>query len=187
MVIIEKVNGQTTFTDDTGAAYPKPVQQALNVVFSIGDGSTTDDQVFGTTERKKVGDTWPVAVDFAVKKLREDKMPVDPANCTGSVTFLGLVKDQGMECQQIAAVMQMKDVAFPLPPGMAITSSSVVMKLDGLFPSDIKRPRTKQTMSMEANVQAGGKVSGPNGQEKAVTFTMVMKRNAELVITSAAK
>jgi len=187
VVVVERVNGKTAFVDDKGAAYPKPVHQALSIVFSIGDGSTNDDQVFGTNEKKKPGDTWPVAADFAVQKLRDEGLPVDLANVKGTVSFLGLVKDGGVECQNLSASMQMKDVAFPLPRGLKTTSSNLEIVFAGHFPVDITKPRTQQSMSMDTQVEAAGKVPGHDGTEKAVSFTMTMKRRAELFITPAAK
>lgn len=187
VVVVERVNGKTAFVDDKGAAYPKPVHQALSIVFSIGDGSTNDDQVFGTNEKKKPGDTWPVAADFAVQKLRDEGLPVDLANVKGTVSFLGLVKDGGVECQNLSATMQMKDVAFPLPRGLKTTSSNLEIVFAGHFPVDITKPRTQQSMSMDTQVEAAGKVPGPDGTEKAVSFTMTMKRRAELIIMPAAK
>lgn len=63
-----QVNGEPATPD---------VAKILNIVISITSGGPSDDEVFGSTQRKKVGDTWPINKDvvgpFRIVNFKRDR------------------------------------------------------------------------------------------------------------------
>src|SRR5205823_1055694 len=75
----------------------------------------TDDERYGTPDRKKIGDSWPVDV----KALTRDRTgaagapALDPKNVSGTVTLKSVkaVPALGnLECAEIEATVQMKNI-----------------------------------------------------------------------------
>jgi hypothetical protein len=67
-----------------------------------------NDALFGTREKKKVGDNWPLDKS-ALPKDRTSPQYIDPALVTGTVTFKALRAVAGVNCLQIDGTMTTKD------------------------------------------------------------------------------
>ena len=55
-----------TLFEIEGAPASGKVSKALDLVVNITSGGPTDDDIFGTTERKKAGDSWPINKAVAI-------------------------------------------------------------------------------------------------------------------------
>jgi len=111
----------------------------------------SDDELMGTRERKKVGDSWPVAREALARFLSRDKdinMDVKPGDVEGSGRFTALEKVDGLECQRI-------DVAFTFagtprldpaaPPGAA---ARVTVTMSSLLPVDTRLDALAETSQL---------------------------------------
>lgn len=179
VLVGERPNAKTyTKTQFTIADAPVAPDMAklLGMVISLeNDQGVNDDVVFGTKEPKKVGDTWPVnykaaALDFTAKQ----NILVDPANISGTATLV----EQTQNGLKISANMEMKQIGFPLPPGMTVTSSAFVAKFSGVFPVDVTKRAVSSSMGIEGKVEFAGKSNG-----KDLAMVMTLKQAMEVTFT----
>ncbi len=176
VVVAERTGAKTEFQIDGAPAKPE-VAAVLAVVISLdSDQTAKDDIVFGTKERKKVGDSWPIDSKAGAADLEaKDKLKIDPANLTGTTTLVEVLPT-GM---RIAAKVAMKDVGIPLPPGMAVSTSVFTAELSGILPIDISKRSIRSSMSMEGKVECAGKVG-----DKDLTMVMTMKNAKDVTFTA---
>lgn len=178
-LIAERVGLKTTYVA-AGMPVSPEVAKALEVIITMeSDETTTDDDVFGTKERKKIGDSWPInSAAGAADMNKRGGMKVDPANLTGKTTFVELSKLPQGEALRIASEMSMKNVSVPLPPGVSVTKGGFHASMAGIFPVDSTQRALKKSMSMDGALECAGK----NG-DKEIAMSMTMKRSAELIFT----
>jgi hypothetical protein len=178
-IIAEHKGQRTEFIIDNMPASPD-LAKALTVVISLEDDEAPgDDVIFGTKERKRVGDTWPVnsteaAADFA----RRGGMKMDPKNMTGTTTLSEVTKIDGQSTLVISAVMTIKEVSIPLPQGIAVQHSEFKATFSGAFPVDGTKRAMRKSMTMEGDISCAGKAG-----DKDLSMAITMKRNKEVIFT----
>ncbi len=171
--------GKAVYSINGAAAAPE-LAQALEVVIHMSNPKNrNDDQIFGSTTRRAVGDSWPVDGAAAVADLvKEGKLQVDPADFTGKTSVVELVPGGSAPALRISAVMELGKVAMPLPPGMSVTKGSFTGHFTGLFPVDVSKRSLSQSMSMDANFDCAGDMQG-----KPMTMTIVIKQGISASFT----
>lgn len=178
-LVAERVGLKTTYVA-AGMPVSPEVAKALEVIISMeSDETANDDAVFGTKDRKKIGDSWPIdGVAGAADMNKRGGMKIDPANIMGKSTLVELSKVPQGEVLRIEAEMAMKDVSIPLPPGVAVTKSSFHATFAGLFPVDANQRALKKLMSMDGALECAGKTG-----DKEMAMSMTMKRSTEIIFT----
>jgi hypothetical protein len=136
----------------------RPTEKALRAVLS-GAVSTgpTDDEVFGTKEKKKIGDTWQVNRELMAKSLYEKaKMTVSPSDIVGGVTLEGVVKGRPRDYLVISGSINIDKFAAPLPAEFKQQTGQIRLNLSGRFPITEDRDRLSETLQMGAWFSAIG-------------------------------
>lgn len=161
VVVAERVGTKTEF-QVAGAPAKPDVAGVLKVVISMeSDQGANDDAIFGTKERKKVGDSWPMDARAGAEDLAaKDGIKIDPANLTGTAA-LAEVLPAGM---RITAKIAMKDVGVPLPPGMVIKSSVFAAEILRRLPRrhDQARCPHRHVHEWQDRVRRQGRRQGPD-------------------------
>jgi len=124
--------------------------KALSLVFSLGKGGVTDDQVFGTPDRKKVGDQWAMNSQLAADDLKETGLAVKKEDVTGAVTLEKVVKAADGDCLQLAVTMEIAKVVPPAPPGFAVEKGTLRAQMSGKFPVNpaLQSPEKSDSMTI---------------------------------------
>lgn len=176
VVIAERVGTKMEFTVGAAPAAPE-VAKVLGLVISLeSDAGANDDVVFGTKERKKVADTWPIDVAAAsADAAAKGGLKIDPADIAGTTTLVE-AKPEGLK---ISAAMTMKKVGIPLPPGMAVTASAFTADFSGVFPVDASKRAVRTAMAMDGKVECAGKAG-----DKELTMVIVMKQSKDVTFTA---
>jgi hypothetical protein len=176
VIVGERADAKTEFTVD-GKPAASDVAQLLGLVISLeNDHGADDDTIFGTKERKKVGDTWHVNAAAAAADLaKSEGMTVDAANISGTVALAEQVKDN----LKITGALDMKQVAFPLPAGMHVTSSDLKASFSGLFPVDVAKSAASMSMGMDGKLECAGKIG-----EQDAAMVMIIKRSRDTAFTA---
>jgi hypothetical protein len=65
--VVASVKGKEEVYEIDGKPASRELAEALGHVISLSDGGATDDDIFGTKERKKVGDSWSINEELALK------------------------------------------------------------------------------------------------------------------------
>lgn len=175
-LIVERKGAKTEYLLGGKPVTPELAATLELVGVELGnDDSANDDQVFGTKERKKPGDSWSVNAAAAAADISKMGLAVEPANMTGSTTLAEVVKTGSQEQLRIQGALAIKNVSIPLPPGIAVKSSDMNVTYTGLFPVDLGQRVSQSGLSMVARIVCAGNL---NGAELAMTITMKQSKDA---------
>ncbi len=141
------------------------ITKILDLVVTMSKAKYRDNDIFGTKELKKLGDTWPVNTEKAADDLSSAKLKVSPSSIKGVVKFSRINKVEGKEFLDITAKMTISDMpAPPFPPNMKVVKTSMTLEFGGEVPADAD-PRTMQPLisngKMVIEIVAEGKLK-PN-------------------------
>jgi len=168
VLVAERGAGGTTFqVDDAPAA--ADVGRLLKMLINLeSDEGINDDAVFGTKQRRKVGETWPVNAEAMAADMAEKAhLKLDPKNVTGATKLAAIVQVDGRAAMQIATEFSIKDVAPNLPPGMVLDSSEFKATFGGVFPVDTAKRARNGKMTMAIRTSCSGTNNG-----RQVSLTM---------------
>ena len=169
--------GQKTVFEIAGKPATDAVAKALNLAIEITSGSgPTDDELFGTKERKKVGDRWPLNEALALKdaneKIAASGLKVDSVK--GTTTLQKVTKDGSVDVVHLLG--NMTATLSPAPNGpFTSADSTMTATFSGAFPTDLTKSVRQEgatlTMALKASVKP------PEGP--MIEVSGKMKRSAE--------
>jgi hypothetical protein len=141
-----------------GKEAPTRLNEVLASFLETGNpAAPTDDEVFGTVERKKVGDQWKANVELGVKALQRENFKIDPKNVTGTAKLEAVVEVKGVKCLRVSGVLSMPNVGVQIPNGMVARKTNVEMRVSGLFPVNGQTGRLQSSESFLLDLSAVGK------------------------------
>ena len=185
VIIAEGKGKDTVFSLKDGGELPKEATEALDLAISLDSGDEyTDDEMFGTKERQKVGGSWPVEREKVAKDAKRVGVVVKPEDVEGSFKLDGLEKVGEVECLKISGGLKMKKLSRKddeddgLPEGFSVESGSMDAKYGGLFPVDPALGSLSESASMTFVTKVRGKGGADNRQE--VTVESKVQRAAEM-------
>jgi hypothetical protein len=149
----------------------------LQAVIPSHRSGISDDDVFGTREKKRVGDTWDIDFDVAKKSLNE--MFNMQGDIKGTTTLDGVIKGGDGDFLIISAWLDMDNVSMPLPDGVKIQSGQVKGTFSGRFPINQEPRRLSQSMKMAAWF-AGRRAPDPKTPEMIFQGAMERSLSREL-------
>lgn len=184
--IAEGKGKDTVFSLKDGGELSKDAKEALDLVISLDTNDTvTDDQMFGTKEKKKVGESWPADAKAVAEDAKRVNVTIDPADVEGSFKIDGVEQAQGVECLRLSGNLKVKKLTRKadedkenggLPEGFAVDGGSMESKYAGLFPVDVSKGSLAESASMAFVTHIKGK--GPDGGE--VTIDNRVQRAVEM-------
>ena len=129
---------------------------ALQQVISLdNEGDVTDDDIFGSKEKRKVGDKWPVNKAKAIEDFRKDDIVIFVDRFKGETKLAGVVKVKGVECYRLTGSFDAKQFRPPLPRGFRVEESGLTAKYAGSFPVDTRLPELETTVDVRMRFRAG--------------------------------
>ena len=136
VVAESNTEGETVFTVDGDPAL-EDISKALGVVISAHTpGTPSDDEIFGTSERKHVGDTWSIHTETTAAYLSKTGLKVSPENLKGTVS-LDAVKTVGaVKALALTAHLSAKGMVLDLPDFMQLEKSSMTGEFTAFVPAD---------------------------------------------------
>jgi hypothetical protein len=178
VLIAEGQKKDTKFTLQDGTPLAEGASEALELVISLDTGDTlTDDDLFGTREKKAVGDTWPVAPEAVSKDAERVGVVVRPGDVDGLFKLDGMEKAEGVDCLRLSGSLKMKkltrradenDDDSGLPEGFVVTGGSMEARYSGLFPVDASVGSLAESVSMTFVTDIKGKAGPGNTQDVTV-------------------
>jgi hypothetical protein len=151
------------------------VAKALELALEITSGGPTDDEIFGTTDRKKVGDRWPMNDALALQdgnaKLAGSGLAI--TKITGATTLQKVTKAGAVDVLHLAA-----DLTATLAPAaqspFTIADSTMTAAFTGAFPTDPTKSVHQEGETMTMSIKASGK---PNPEGPVVQVASILKRS----------
>jgi hypothetical protein len=174
-IVIASRPGRKTVFEIGGETATSAVAKALDLAVSITSGGPTDDEIFGTTERKKVGDRWSVNEALALKdsneKLSTAGMSVESVK--GTTTLQKVTKDGSVEVIHLLGNMTATMSATAKGP-FTFADSTMTATFTGAFPADITKSVREEGLTMTMVLKASGK---PNPEGPVVQISSNLKRS----------
>ena len=152
--------------------------EALDLVVGLGRNRASDDEIFGTKERKKVGDRWAMNAELAAQDL-QDAMKgstVKKEDVAGTVTLDKVVKVGTTDCLQISAEMTVNNVTMP---DMEVAQMKVQAHFSGLFPIDLSKDIMEESGSLTMSITAKAKPD-PDGPEMVIESVAEQSLNVKI-------
>jgi hypothetical protein len=143
-------------------------QRALAQVFSLGKGGPTDDQMLGTAQRKKPGDSWPINAELTAEDARQNGVVMNKEDLAGTVTLEKVVKVGGTECLQVAVAMDVARVRPPAPAGLLVDKGTARIGMSGLFPVNPALNVPEKSSDMLVTIVMKGKKTQPDAPDLVV-------------------
>jgi hypothetical protein len=141
VVVVEHRDGRARYTVD-GEKPPKELEEALGIVISAHEpNSATDDEIFGTRDRKRVGDEWGINNEAAARDFTSRGVKIEPTAITGGTKLVAAKTHEGVKVLELGGKLRINDLALPLPAGAQVEKSHVEALFWGLFPVDVKSTR----------------------------------------------
>jgi len=188
-LIAEGKGKDTKFSLKDGGALNKEATDALELTISLDTNDTlTDDDLLGTKEKKKVGESWPVTAANVAKDSERVGVIVKPEDVEGSFRVDGVEKKEGVECLKMSGNLKVKNLVTKadeneddrLPEGFVVTGGSMEAKYAGLFPVDTSIGSLAESASTTFVTHIKGKGGPDNGVvtiESRVQRAVDMKRH----------
>ncbi|MFZ2654951.1 MAG: hypothetical protein WAX69_08530 [Victivallales bacterium] len=150
--------GKVVFEID-GKAVDESLSAALSLVESLYTGGASDDEIFGASGKRKIGESWRLKTEKIPADMARHGIKVEEKNIDGSVKLEKLEKSGDVECLLITAEMTLKDIVPTLPAGLTVESSAMMNSFSDLFPLDTSMPTLDQALEFKMQMTMNGRPS----------------------------
>ncbi|HCE42001.1 MAG TPA: hypothetical protein DET40_00440 [Lentisphaeria bacterium] len=174
VIIVLVKDGKVVFEID-GKAVDESLSLTLALVENLYTGGVSDDDIFGSSEKKKIGDSWKLNTEKVPADMARHGISIEAKNIDGSVKLEKLEKSGDMDCLFITAEMTFKDIIPKLPAGLTVESSAMMNSFSALFPIDTSIPKLDQTLEFKMQMTMTGR---PNPDAPAVRIISTNERKS---------
>jgi len=168
-----------------GRELPDEAGQLLDRVLEVGDPEGAgDDEVFGTTDRQKVGAAWPMDAAAAAKDFGRMGMVVKKEDTSGSSRLADVADVDGVPCLKVECAFRARNIRGKDKGKEAGEDKDNLTTLDGgemkatvvtLLPTDNKTGTLKEATDLKMNTSMAGK----NEDGKSVKVEVTMEQLSE--------
>jgi hypothetical protein len=129
VVFASAENGTTVFKVN-GEPVAEDVAKGLSSLISVYTGGPSDDELFGTRIRRRVGESWSLNADAVMAFLKEIDAQAPNEGISGTTT-LQKVEDDHLV---ISGSINVKKLVMPLPSGFKCDEGELRAEFSGRFP-----------------------------------------------------
>ena len=126
------------------------IQAALALIVRPSIGAS-EDEVYGSNERRKVSDTWPVNLDPLMKQWK-----TKPGGAAGTATLIGTTEVGGKKCIEVGYKVDDGKLSLPLKAGHKVYESTGKTEYRATLPMDNVTPRLTETERSETTTVEEG-------------------------------
>lgn len=161
----------------------KMLEEVVSSIFELDDNDMDRDEVFGSKDPRKPGDTWEpnaaAMVKSFSKKLADSPMPAKAENIKGTVKFVEAKPMEGVPAVAISVDVKIKDVAPKMGP-VKPTAGTLTVTMQHWMPADIKLAAPSgSTNKMVMHVE--GDVAGPGGQNAKIVADVTQEETKKRI------
>jgi hypothetical protein len=153
-------NGKRVF-ELRSKAVSNDVREVLASAVNLRPDEPTDDQVMGSQQRRKVGESWPGSADLLLRVLGGD-LKLDGQSITGSTTLVAKRADLRVPCLEYRSTIEATTLVpqDKLPPGVDAKKSRMTLSQSVLLPLDPALPPLGGDMTLVFTMQVQGAIQG---------------------------
>jgi hypothetical protein len=150
-VVVGVTEGPKTVFTMNGAPLEPAAAKALDIVASYAASDVNDDDIFGTGDRKRVGDSWDINAEMAAKGFKQMlNLTTNKEDFKGASTLDAVVKGGNEDYLVISAWLAVDKLSLPLPDGIMIQNGQLKAEFSGRFPANLLRQSPSQSMKLVA-------------------------------------
>jgi hypothetical protein len=162
-VVTARLAGRERVFELRGAKLAPDLQAALGAALPLrADDEPTDDDLFGTARRRRVGESWPANGELFAR-LGAASVTFDPKDVSGTVTLAAVKPVHGEPCLEVRWKLDARHGAFKagsLPLGFDATTSSMSMTGSALVPVATAAPPAGRETAIIAVADISGASEG---------------------------
>jgi len=167
--LVVRLTPQGMDIDMDGEPLPPEIRTILGDLFVMTNGEITEDDVYGTSKTRSVGDTWALNAEGTDKFAKDSGFATE--GLTGKSLLVGVQKVGGTDCLEISSTFNVPQVVPPensVPPKFKVQKATFKSTNWGLYPVDNRSlpPQEKTVTDSELTVV------GSNGSQKIVSTTL---------------
>jgi hypothetical protein len=173
--------GVVNYTTKGGGLLSADAQLALMEVFGKGGAEENfdDDEVFGTTGKKAVGDTWPIKKGPLVRSFNQGAggiLQVREENVSGTVKFSSVTQEGAASYLNFDIAITINQVGTPVNVGGVQQTVNIALTMDVSYrmPADYSTGFVRQTQKLDMRVDTTAQ--GPAGQNIRLTVTIAANK-----------
>ncbi|QOV89866.1 hypothetical protein [Humisphaera borealis] len=154
----DKAKKSVWFTMD-GQALPDDVGDLLELAVSVSDPEgATDDAIFGTNEKRQVGDSWPIDAAVAAKEFGRMGMKIKEEDLFGQTTLVEKTDAHDAPAMVIKTEFKARSLASDPKADnkIKVQSGNMTITTTVTMPVDITAPATKAEMKMKLSRELVG-------------------------------
>ncbi len=165
--------GEETFTVDGSPAAPQVRKMLERLVSLSEDGRPTDDDLYGTSKRRKIGDRWPIDAKAVARAMKTAKLSVAPDDVDGQATLKAVREKNGRRFLEIETTVATRDMEVEFIPTFKVVKAESSTTFSGLFPADARSGRIQDAMDTTFIVIGKGRRSPQEPEVTAEARTTV--------------
>jgi len=162
-VVSARLVGRERVFELAGARLAPDLQTALAAALPLrADDEPTDDDLFGTTQRRRVGESWPANAELFAR-FGAASVTFDPKDVAGTVTLAAVKPVHGESCLEVRWKLEARHGAFKagsLPLGFSGTTSSMSVTGSVLVPVAPALPPAGRETAITAIADISGSSEG---------------------------
>ncbi len=125
---------------------------AAKLVISLRKSRANDQEIFGTSEPRAIGESWPINSKRGKQSMEEEGI-AKLRSLNGKTTLVAERQVEGVPCLEVLGRMEADIEHLPgLPKDTKVVRGKLRARLTGLFPIDPKLLPPKKTSSMTFDV-----------------------------------
>ncbi len=166
-IVTVSMKDEVEISEMNGHRLPLPTQEAITVIFRLDPNGPTDDELYGTTGRKKPGDHWEVNSDLMAKDLLRLRATATTTDLSGTVTFEKVVRDGNTECLQISGAVDCPRYFPSVPSEVKVEQGFLKIGFSEKLPVVVSLPALEVSQSANVGYTMKGRPD-PTGDEVTI-------------------
>ena len=166
-VVTVSMKDEVEVSEMDGHRLPLPAQEAITVILPLDPNGPTDDELFGTAQRKKPGDHWDVNTDLMAKDLLRRRATANTADLSGTVTLEKVVRVGNTECLQISGSMDCSRYIPIVPSEVKVEKGFLKIGFSEKLPVAASMPALEVSQTANVGYTMKGRPD-PTGEEVTI-------------------
>ena len=121
-----------------------------------------EDELYGTQERKKAGESWPLDVKAVVAETKKHGLSLEPDGVSAISKLAAVREIEGKPCLEVNILVDAENVKAPSQKGYTAKDASIKIATKKVLPVDVSLPEVSEAQTITVHYIMESP-AGPNG------------------------
>ena len=173
VVVASTTDKKDQFTIEDKEVSPE-AKEAFEMVIDLDDSGYNEDDAFGTKERKKIGESWPINMKLALEELRSSGLDLQKGDLSGKVTLAGIGGKDATPYLILNGKMVVNQLDIPVGPEVYTDKSQGLFSFTTKYPLDHTMGVLEEISNFSINATLKNK---PGKDDPDVTMHVYAEQN----------